>query len=209
MRAVSILGVTYWGQVLQSHIRNDSRRREGGPDALGAGAGTDLCGVGGPSWLATSRYRLIAEMPRRQTQAQRPSLAHVFPEWSRSATHLLPATRRYGYRLVEIVTHFGGALGHGSDAFLLVSSRRTFYGYNYHLASQGTQILHQLMATNSPIHTADSVYNLVGNLTSSQTDLAHRTSSTISWIGISALATRCYWTDIPLRMMRWAMARYA
>lgn len=51
--------------------------------------------------------RLIAEVPRRQTQAQRPSLAGLFPERIRSAPQLLTATRHYGNRLVGIAPHFG------------------------------------------------------------------------------------------------------
>lgn len=51
--------------------------------------------------------RLITEVPRRQTQAQRPSLAHLFPEGKRTPAHLLTATRRHGYRMVEIAAHFG------------------------------------------------------------------------------------------------------
>lgn len=51
--------------------------------------------------------RLIAEVPRRQTQAQRPSLAHLFPERKRTSPRLLTATRRHGYRPTEIAAHFG------------------------------------------------------------------------------------------------------
>lgn len=51
--------------------------------------------------------RLIAEVPRRQTQAQRPELAHLFPGGKRTPTRLLTATRRHGYRLAEMAAHFG------------------------------------------------------------------------------------------------------
>ncbi len=82
------------------------RRRAGGRDALGAGAGKDQFGVRGlrssPPTGSVDRGDSLPAAPD-----QTPSLAHVFLERNRSAAHLLTATRRHGYRLVEIAAHFG------------------------------------------------------------------------------------------------------
>jgi len=82
--------------------------------AEGKGGPTPWEQVQGQIYLGSEEFvarhqpdRVIAEVPRQQTQAQRPSLAQVFPDGNRTPTHLLTATRRHGYRLVEIAAHFG------------------------------------------------------------------------------------------------------
>jgi REP element-mobilizing transposase RayT len=51
--------------------------------------------------------RVIREIPRRQTQAKRPSLQEVFQRRGGSARLIYVAYRQYGYRLAEIATHLG------------------------------------------------------------------------------------------------------
>ena len=51
--------------------------------------------------------RVIAEVPRRQTQAQRPTLSTLFPEGKRTAARLVTAYRRHGYRRAEIASYLG------------------------------------------------------------------------------------------------------
>lgn len=51
--------------------------------------------------------RVIREIPRRQTQAQRPSLRALFQGGRDSARVIHQAYRQYGYRLAEIADHLG------------------------------------------------------------------------------------------------------
>ena len=51
--------------------------------------------------------RVIRDIPRRQTQAHRPSLRVLFQRKGESAQLIHTAYRRYGYRLVEIADHLG------------------------------------------------------------------------------------------------------
>ena len=51
--------------------------------------------------------RVIRKVPRRQTQANRPSLRVLFHRKQSEATLLLLAYRRYGYRLAAIAEHLG------------------------------------------------------------------------------------------------------
>lgn len=51
--------------------------------------------------------RVIKEVPRGQTQAQRPRLTELFPGKRATAAGLRRAYRRYGYRLREIAEHLG------------------------------------------------------------------------------------------------------
>jgi putative transposase len=50
--------------------------------------------------------RVIRDLPRRQTQAHRPSLRVLFQR-KEEATGLIQAYRTYGYRLAEIAAHLG------------------------------------------------------------------------------------------------------
>lgn len=49
--------------------------------------------------------RVLSEIPRRQTQATRPTLKEVFQRGGSRDRHILTAYRRYGYRLREIADH--------------------------------------------------------------------------------------------------------
>lgn len=51
--------------------------------------------------------RVIRDIPRRQTQAQRPSLRVLFQRKEGQARLILTAYRQYGYRLAEIAAHLG------------------------------------------------------------------------------------------------------
>jgi transcriptional regulator with PAS, ATPase and Fis domain len=51
--------------------------------------------------------RVIRDIPRRQTQAQRPSLRLLFQRGRQRERVVHEAYRRYGYRLVEIAAHLG------------------------------------------------------------------------------------------------------
>jgi len=51
--------------------------------------------------------RVIQEIPRRQTQAKRPSLQEVFQRRQREEGLIAVAYRQYGYRLWEIADHLG------------------------------------------------------------------------------------------------------
>ena len=51
--------------------------------------------------------RVIRDIPRRQTQAQRPSLHVLFQKRVESARLIHVAYRQYGYRLAEIASHLG------------------------------------------------------------------------------------------------------
>ncbi|ULA63282.1 MAG: Y1Tnp domain-containing protein [Nitrospira sp.] len=51
--------------------------------------------------------RVIRDIPRRQTQAQRPSLRVVFQRTGTPTQLIHVATRQYGYRLVEIAEYLG------------------------------------------------------------------------------------------------------
>lgn len=51
--------------------------------------------------------RVIRDIPRRQTQAQRPSLRVLFQSKGRPPELIHTAYRRYGYRLAEIADHLG------------------------------------------------------------------------------------------------------
>ena len=51
--------------------------------------------------------RVIREIPRRQTQAKRPSLRVLFQRKQSEAKLILLAYRRYGYRLAAIAEHLG------------------------------------------------------------------------------------------------------
>ena len=51
--------------------------------------------------------RVIRDISRRQTQAQRPSLRVLFQRKGVSARLIHTAYRQYGYRLVEIADHLG------------------------------------------------------------------------------------------------------
>ena len=51
--------------------------------------------------------RVIQDIPRRQTQAQRPPLRILFQRKERSSRLIYTAYRQYGYRLVEIADHLG------------------------------------------------------------------------------------------------------
>ena len=69
----------------------------------------------GQIYLGSERFvaqyqpdRLIREIPRRQTQAQRPTLRLLFQRQGRLEHQIQTAYRRYGYRLHEIGDHLGG-----------------------------------------------------------------------------------------------------
>ena len=49
--------------------------------------------------------RVIREIPRRQTQAQRPSLRVLFDREGEPGRLIHRAYRQYGYRLAEIADH--------------------------------------------------------------------------------------------------------
>jgi putative transposase len=51
--------------------------------------------------------RVIRDIPRRQTQAQRPSLRVLFQSKGKPLKLIHTAYRRYGYRLAEIAAHLG------------------------------------------------------------------------------------------------------
>lgn len=51
--------------------------------------------------------RVIRDIPRRQTQAHRPSLLMLFQRNGEVEQHIHTAYRRYGYRLHEIAGHLG------------------------------------------------------------------------------------------------------
>jgi AraC-like DNA-binding protein len=51
--------------------------------------------------------RVIRDIPRRQTQAQRPSLRDLFQRNGEPTRVIHTAYRQYGYRLAEIATHLG------------------------------------------------------------------------------------------------------
>lgn len=51
--------------------------------------------------------RVIRDIPRRQTQAQRPSLSVMFQRKDKAARLIHQANRQYGYRLAEIAAHLG------------------------------------------------------------------------------------------------------
>ncbi len=51
--------------------------------------------------------RVIRDIPRRQTQAQRPSLAVLFQRKGQPTQLIHRAYREYGYRLSEIADHLG------------------------------------------------------------------------------------------------------
>lgn len=52
-------------------------------------------------------HRVIRDIPRRQTQAQRPSLRVLFQRKEKEARLIHQAYRQYGYRLAEIAAHLG------------------------------------------------------------------------------------------------------
>ena len=49
--------------------------------------------------------RVLAEIPRKQSQAKRPSLKEILNRPGPHNQHIVTAYRRYGYRLNEIATH--------------------------------------------------------------------------------------------------------
>jgi putative transposase len=51
--------------------------------------------------------RVIREIPRRQTQATRPTLSEVFQRGGTETQRVYVAYRQYGYRLAEIADHLG------------------------------------------------------------------------------------------------------
>ena len=51
--------------------------------------------------------RVIREVPRRQTQAQRPSLLVLFQRGRARERVVADAYRRHGYRMTEIAAHLG------------------------------------------------------------------------------------------------------
>lgn len=51
--------------------------------------------------------RVLAEIPRKQSQAKRPSLKDILARPGVQDQHIVTAYRRYGYRLREIAAHFG------------------------------------------------------------------------------------------------------
>lgn len=64
--------------------------------------------LGSEHWVATHQPdRVIKEVPRTQTQAQRPSLNQLFSGTGTRDRALVQAYRRYGYRLWEIAQHCG------------------------------------------------------------------------------------------------------
>lgn len=64
--------------------------------------------LGGADFVAAHQPdRRIREVPRRQTQAQRPSLATLIAGTRNRDRGIREAYRQYGYRLAEIATHLG------------------------------------------------------------------------------------------------------
>lgn len=64
--------------------------------------------LGTEDFVATHQpNRVIRDIPRRQTQAQRPSLRALFQRGRHRNRVVHEAYRRYGYRLVEIAAHLG------------------------------------------------------------------------------------------------------
>ena len=51
--------------------------------------------------------RVIHKIPRRQTQAKRPSLLVMFQRKQSESTRILLTYRRYAYRLAAIAEHLG------------------------------------------------------------------------------------------------------
>jgi RNA polymerase sigma factor (sigma-70 family) len=51
--------------------------------------------------------RMLAEIPRKQTQAKRPSLKEILARQGSREQHIATAYRRFGYRLKEIADHLG------------------------------------------------------------------------------------------------------
>jgi DNA-directed RNA polymerase specialized sigma24 family protein len=51
--------------------------------------------------------RVLAEIPRRQTQAKRPTLKEIFERRGARDQHIVMAYRLYGYRFLEIAQHLG------------------------------------------------------------------------------------------------------
>jgi DNA-directed RNA polymerase specialized sigma24 family protein len=51
--------------------------------------------------------RVIQDIPRRQTHAQRPSLSSLFQHSRNRERMIHTAYRRHGYRLAEIASHLG------------------------------------------------------------------------------------------------------
>ena len=49
--------------------------------------------------------RVLAEIPRKQSQAKRPSLKDILARSGAHDQHIVTAYRRYGYRLKEIAAH--------------------------------------------------------------------------------------------------------
>ena len=64
--------------------------------------------LGSEAWVAKHQPdRLIKEVPRTQTHAQRPSLKQLFSGGRAHDRAIVQAYRRYGYRLWEIAEHWG------------------------------------------------------------------------------------------------------
>jgi REP element-mobilizing transposase RayT len=64
--------------------------------------------LGGEAFVARHQPdQVLAEIPRRQTQAARPTLQVLFAQRGAQDHHMLTAYRRYGYRLREIAAHLG------------------------------------------------------------------------------------------------------
>ncbi|NOU10517.1 MAG: addiction module toxin RelE [Nitrospira sp.] len=64
--------------------------------------------LGSESFIANHQPdRVIRDIPRRQTQAQRPPLRVLFQRHDAPARLIHTAYRRYGYRLAEIAAHLG------------------------------------------------------------------------------------------------------
>ena len=68
----------------------------------------------GPIYLGSEEFvaqhqpnRVIRDIPRRQTQAQRPSLRVLFQKRGEPTRLIHMAYRQYGYRLAEIADHLG------------------------------------------------------------------------------------------------------
>lgn len=64
--------------------------------------------LGSESFIAKHQPdRVIRDIPRRQTQAQRPPLHRLFQQRGPQSQRIYTAYRQYGYRLVEIAEHLG------------------------------------------------------------------------------------------------------
>ena len=64
--------------------------------------------LGGDEFVARHQPgRRIQEIPRRQTQAHRPSLVVLFQRRRAQSQIIHEAYRQHGYRLAEIATHLG------------------------------------------------------------------------------------------------------